>query len=253
MAKESNMKSLVVMSGGQDSTTCLAWAKSKGDVLLALSFKYGQKHEKEILAAAAICAKLDVEHRVMDLSPIIQSFQSSALVNHGDTSKPHAYIENVPASFVPVRNALFLTAAFGVAMEIGAHALVTGVCETDYSGYPDCRARFINSLEHALSLGYNSSISIKTPLMYLNKAQTFKLAEDLDVLRIVLEDTLTCYNGDADTRNEWGRGCGECPACQLRAKGFEDYKAGRLRGDDALPTMDLQPAAALKVDNGDGW
>jgi len=597
LANNRNMKSLVVMSGGQDSATCLAWAMQRGPVLLALSFSYGQKHAKELQAAAAICAKLGVAHKIMDLSPIIQSYQSSALVNHGDTTKPHAYIEDVPASFVPVRNALFLTAAFGVAMEIGAHAIVTGVCQTDYcipgdamvytstgvkplsalrvgdlvmsfdpetglrddkpivmhsesphqptllrielkggsvievtpnhhlmrgtyqkdnngvacsfklqvcdankiavgdnliipnlqhdlpspghhdhdivdlcdhlphdylcgkatvtstqiynshqlkvnrfvekldlvrlvgwyvtegtasrdinsperiaiyqspthnadnhakisallgrfgvdreftteefcvagavgafcrtlgtnsfdmrlpdwvfdlsdklrsellqvlldgdgcvhngagfnfytvnkflssqfnrlavslgwrvttrrrpgtlaenvsyesclshqqfskqrprrtlgqssftsvtsitevpnnrvlydltvadhhtlvidqqgpvivsqSGYPDCRARFVNSLEHALQVGYNSKIAIKAPLMYHNKAQTFQLAEQLGVLDIIINDTLTCYNGDADTRNPWGRGCGECPACKLRAKGYEDY------------------------------
>lgn len=216
-------RSVVVMSGGQDSTTCLAVALKAGEVALAVSYFYGQKHEAELIAAADICHSVGVEHTVVDLRPILQNMQSSALVNHGDTSQPHSILEGLPASFVPARNALFLTAAYGLAIELKADTVYTGVCETDYSGYPDCRDEFIRALNNALNTGYQSTIKIETPLMWLDKADTFKLAEDLGWIATIVEKTLTCYNGIA-TRNPWGRGCGECGACDLRAKGFAEYK-----------------------------
>ncbi|UPT53321.1 queuosine biosynthesis ATPase [Synechococcus phage Ssp-JY38] len=215
---------LVVMSGGQDSVTCLGVALKECHSVTALSFNYGQKHAVELDAARYICSLYGVPHDVIDLSPVLQSMRSSALVTHGDTTAPHPILSGLPASFVPARNALFLTAAYGIAIEKGATHIYTGVCQTDYSGYPDCREAFIKSLNVALDIGYESSIRIVTPLMHLNKAQTFALAQEVGVLSTVLKHSVTCYNGDIDTRHDWGRGCGTCPACELRAKGWREYK-----------------------------
>lgn len=217
-------KALVVMSGGQDSTTCLGIALAAADVVEAITFDYGQKHSSEIGAAASICADYNVTWRRVDVSPILQEMKSSALVNHGDTTQPHPHLPNVPASFVPGRNALFLTTAFAFALEYGCDALYTGVCQTDFSGYPDCRHEFVAALNHALNVGYQSKIKIETPLMYVTKAETFKLAERYGVLEVVLDKSVTCYDGN-EKGNEWGMGCGECPACKLRAKGWEEYRA----------------------------
>lgn len=215
-------KSLVVMSGGQDSATCLGVAIDKSETVSAVSFYYGQKHSKELDMAAYICGNYNVNHKIVDVSNIAQMFQSSALVNHGDTAQKHEYLKDLPASFVPVRNALFLTIAYGIAMETGCEAIYTGVCQTDYSGYPDCRDHFIKSLNNALDVGYQSEIQIMTPLMFLDKADTFKLAEDKSMLETIIRDTLTCYDG-IEKDNEWGLGCGECPACVLRKNGYEQY------------------------------
>lgn len=207
--------------------TCLAVAQRDCDAVLAVSFDYGQKHAVELEAAKNICEKWGVGHEVVDLKPILQRMKSSALVTHGDTTQPHPILAGVPASFVPVRNALFLTAAFGFAIEYKCEAIYTGVCQTDYSGYPDCRYEFISALENALRIGYNADIDIVTPLMFIDKAETFKLAEDLEVLDDVLEYSVTCYNGVVDQKHRWGLGCGECPACKLRMEGYERYLAMR--------------------------
>lgn len=214
---------LVVMSGGQDSVTCLGVALRDCHSVEALSFDYGQKHKVELDAARLICTERGIPHNTLDLSPILQSMQSSALINHGDTSIPHPILSGVPASFVPARNALFLTAAYGIALEKGCTHIYTGVCQTDYSGYPDCREVFVASLNAALNIGYQSNIKIVTPLMHLNKAQTFALADEVGILETVVNDSVTCYNGDIDTRHDWGRGCGTCPACELRARGWKEY------------------------------
>lgn len=215
-------KAIVVMSGGQDSTTCLGIALRQAHEVRAITFDYGQKHSAEIDAAQEICASKCVPWQVVDVKPILQEMKSSALVTHGDTTQPHPHLPNVPASFVPGRNALFLTTAFAFALEHGADALYTGVCQTDFSGYPDCRKEFVSALNQALNIGYQSAITIETPLMFVTKAETFLLAERFDVLDLVLEKSLTCYNGDT-TPNEWGKGCGGCPACDLRSKGYEGY------------------------------
>lgn len=219
------MKGLVVFSGGQDSTTCLGVALDECDEVEAIAFDYGQKHKVEILAARKIAAKYGVRLKVIDLRPVLENMTSSALITHGDTTKKHPILKDLPASFVPVRNALFLTVAYGIAMEHGCDVIYTGVCQTDYSGYPDCRDGFVKSLNEALDLGYQSGIEIRTPLMWLTKAQTFKLAEAVNILGTVIEDSVTCYEGDIGLRHEWGYGCGECPACKLRAKGWDEYQA----------------------------
>lgn len=161
---------------------------------------------------------------------MLSALGDSALINdteHTDVSAPHHANAALPASFVPNRNALFLTTAHAYAQKVGAEVLYTGVCQTDYSGYPDCREEFVNMLAETLNVGYLTNIVIETPLMYLTKADTFKLAEDFGFLQTVIEDSHTCYNGDRSKMHSWGRGCGECPACKLRAKGYEEFIAAK--------------------------
>ena len=218
---------VVVLSGGQDSVTCLGLALKNFEKVYAVGFVYGQKHEVEIRCAHRICQEHGVPFTVFSI-PALQSIGNSALIRgteQKDVSAKHAQNANLPASFVPNRNALFLTTAHAYAQKVGADCLITGVCETDFSGYPDCRDEFIRSLEETLNLGYETNIKIYTPLMWLNKAETFALAKEVDFLTVVLEDSHTCYNGDHNTNFVWGYGCGECPACKLRANGFEAFIA----------------------------
>lgn len=218
---EEGEKALVVMSGGQDSTTCLGVALQHHEEVHAVTFDYGQKHVVELVVAREICEKHDVPLQIVSV-PMLALMRSSALVNHGDPSQKHAYLEGVPASFVPARNALFLTMAWGLGMELGVDYIYTGVCQTDFSGYPDCRDEFIQKLNEALIIGYNTTIGIRTPLMFLDKADTFELARRVGILDDVMRLSHTCYNGKRDP-HIWGAGCGECPACQLRTKGFEEF------------------------------
>lgn len=239
-------KAVVIFSGGQDSTTVLGLALKAGYECVALSFEYGQKHAVELQQAAKIAAKLGVEHRVLD----VKSFGKlvggkSALVDQSQSvndQSPLAHMpEGIPASFVPNRNALFLTIAHGFAQTIGADSVWAGVCETDYSGYPDCRDKFVCELKHALNIGYLSNIDFITPLMWSSKADTFRLAEEAGVLDLVIEESHTCYNGVRAEKYEWGfaigdcyewgHGCGQCPACLLRAKGWEEYKSAKALGN----------------------
>lgn len=215
-------KVMVIFSGGQDSTACLAWAKNRYDEVFAITFNYGQNHSIEIEQSKIIAEKLGIEQYIIDVS-FFGEIVDSALTHNGDVNKKHNTNTNLPASYVPNRNAFFITIAHAVAQKIGANTLVTGVCETDYSGYPDCRKVFVDSIEKSLNLGSDSNIKIETPLMYIDKADTFKLAEDEGVLDLVLKYSHTCYNG-SDKMNEWGRGCGDCPACKLRKAGWEEYK-----------------------------
>lgn len=213
---------IVIFSGGQDSTTCLGWAKNRFAEVRAVSFYYGQRHEIEVQQARKIAGLLTVPLQVIDIS-FYGSMVRSALTGIGDLNASHEDHGDLPASFVPNRNALFILLAHSLAQTLKIDTLITGVCQTDYSGYPDCRQDFIDALQHSLNLGSASKITILNPLMQLTKAQTFKLAESEGVLDLVLEESHTCYNAST-TRNAWGRGCGSCPACRLRAKGFEEYK-----------------------------
>lgn len=219
---------VVVFSGGQDSTTCLGLAKAifGADEIIAVSFSYGQKHSIELDVAKDLAIKFGVEHVIVDV-PALREMKSSALVNGGDTTQAHEYLTGLPASFVPARNALFLTVAFGIAMERGAKYIYTGVCETDYSGYPDCREVFIRQLNGALNVGYQQNIEIQTPLMHSTKAMTWALAKSLDILPLAIESH-TCYNGVREITHAWGKGCGECPACELRAKGWDQFVSGEV-------------------------
>lgn len=216
---------VVVYSGGQDSSVCLAQAiRVHGATsVLALAFDYGQKHRVELASAKTIADKWGVDYQVVE-APALRLMQSSSLVNDGIWSgQLHGYLKDRPASFVPVRNALFLTIAFGIAMEARAHTVYTGVCETDYSGYPDCRDIFVRMLNNALGIGYESNIEIVTPLMHVDKAETFAMAERLGVIDDIIRYSHTCYDGDHETYHHWGYGCGGCPACHLRASGFAKY------------------------------
>lgn len=218
---------VVLFSGGQDSTTILgtAIARHGKDRVLALSAFYGQRHAVELEQAAEICGTLGVKQEVLDVSVLGQTFNSN-LTTPGDASfgQPHPEMPAVPNSFVPMRNAILLTLGWGVAMRIGAKHLYGGMCQTDYSGYPDCRLQFIVALEQALAVGYESDVIIDTPLMHLTKAETFALAEAVGVLDTVVFSSHTCYEGNRDQLHAWGAGCGTCPACQLRAKGWDEYQ-----------------------------
>ena len=213
-----NETALVVFSGGQDSTTCLFWAKKHFKKVLALSFLYGQQHQHEVEIAQAIAAKAGVEMEVMDVS-FIGKLGHNSLTDTSmqmDEVKPEG---GVPNTFVPGRNLFFLSIAAVYARERGVNHLVTGVSQTDFSGYPDCRDSFIKSLNVTLNLAMDEQFVLHTPLMWIDKAQTWALADELGVLDLVRNETLTCYNGVV------GDGCGHCPACKLRREGLEKYLA----------------------------
>lgn len=217
------MKALLIFSGGQDSTTCLGWSLNKGYDIEAINFNYGQKHLVEVKQAEIICDLYKIKLHKINIS-FLDKLVDSALTSNGDVTKQHDRLTHLPASFVPNRNALFITLAHALAQKIGASKLITGVCETDYSGYPDCRASFIKSIENTLNIGSDSDIEIETPLMYLNKAEVWKIALSVNFLNVIKEHTHTCYNGDHETKHIWGYGCDNCPACELRKKGWYEFE-----------------------------
>ncbi|KJE25881.1 7-cyano-7-deazaguanine synthase QueC [Geobacillus thermoleovorans] len=210
----SEEKAVVVFSGGQDSTTCLFWAKKRFVEVEAVTFDYGQRHRREIDVAASIANELGVRHTVLDLS-LLGQLAPNALTRRDIAIEQKE--GELPTTFVDGRNLLFLSFAAVLAKQRGARHIVTGVCETDFSGYPDCRDVFIKSLNVTLNLAMDYEFVIHTPLMWLTKAETWKLADELGALEFVRTKTLTCYNGIiAD-------GCGECPACVLRQRGLDEY------------------------------
>ena len=214
--KLDNSRALVVLSGGQDSTTCLFWAKKHFKEVYALSFLYGQKHAHEVSLAEAIAREAGVHFDKMDVG-FIGRLGHNALTDPSlpmDSEKPAG---GPPNTFVPGRNLFFLGIAAVYARERGIRHLVTGVSQTDYSGYPDCRDSFIRSFNVSLNLAMDEQFVIHTPLMWLDKCQTWALADELGVLDLVRNRTLTCYNGVP------GDGCGHCPACKLRRQGLEQY------------------------------
>jgi len=223
---------LVLLSAGQDSATCLAWALSRYARVETVGFYYGQRHvvemdQREALRAAfgalPLGDRLGADH-VVDLSGY-GAVAESALT----AARAIEMAENgLPTTFVPGRNLVFLTVAAAIAYRRGIGSLVGGMCETDYSGYPDCRRETIDAQQRAISLGLGAPMSIETPLMYLTKAQTWALAHQLggaDLVQLILEHSHTCYEGDRSRRHVWGYGCGECPACELRAKGWAEWSA----------------------------
>lgn len=224
---EPSSTALVVLSGGQDSVTCLLWALQMFGKVEAITFTYGQKHAVEVSVAKMVCRELGVVQHIVDLAHITAVSRSALIGQGGDVRNAHGLNPDLPASFVPNRNAMMLTAAHALAQTIGARYIVTGVSQADYSGYPDCREPFITALEQALNLGAAKHVHIVTPLMHLSKAETFHLADGLGSLDFVLENTHTCYNGDRSVRNSWGYGCGECPACVIRARGYDEYLSTR--------------------------
>lgn len=228
-------KALVLFSGGQDSATCLAWALARYDRVETIGFDYGQKHRVELdcrtTALAALRAafpvwseKLGGDHLIA--LPVIGEISETALTRDVAITMQ---ANGLPNTFVPGRNLLFLTVAAMVAYRIGAKFIVTGVCETDFSGYPDCRDDTIKALQAALNLGMETRFVLETPLMWIDKAETWRMAHRLGgekLVALIVEETHTCYQGDRTHRHAWGYGCGQCPACDLRRKGFEAFAAG---------------------------
>lgn len=210
-------KAVVVFSGGQDSTTCLIQAMANYDEVHCITFDYGQRHKLEIEVAEAIAKDLGVAaHKVMDVG-LLNELAISSLTRDNIPVSHELQDNGLPNSFVPGRNILFLTLAGIYAYQIGAEAVITGVCETDFSGYPDCRDAFVQSLNQSLVLGMDRPLRIETPLMWLNKAETWALADQHGKLDYIRNQTLTCYNGVI------GDGCGNCPSCDLRREGLESY------------------------------
>lgn len=212
-----NNNAVVVFSGGQDSTTCLFWALKKFDKVIAVTFDYGQRHKKEIDCAKAIAEDLGVEHHVLDMALLNQLAPNS--LTREDIPVEAAKDGELPNSFVEGRNLVFFSFAAILAKVNGCDHIVTGVSQTDFSGYPDCRDNFIKSLNLTVNLAMDHQFEIHTPLMWIDKADVWALADSLGRLDYIREKTLTCYNGIP------GSGCGECPSCILRQNGLETYLA----------------------------
>jgi 7-cyano-7-deazaguanine synthase len=216
MSNYKNEDALVLFSGGQDSTTCLYWAKKHFRNVHTLCFTYGQRHTQEVKNAERIAKMADVTFQILDAS-IISHLAPNSLTDPTivmDDDKP---AESYPNTFVPGRNMLFLTFAATIAYAKSIRHLVTGVSEADYSGYPDCRDTFIHSVNASLNLAMDKHFLIHTPLMWRDKKQVWQLADKLGVFDLVRNETLTCYNGII------AEGCGHCPACKLRNKGLNEY------------------------------
>lgn len=220
-------KALVIFSGGQDSTTCLFWAKKNFDHVEAICFDYGQRHRVEIECAERIAQLTGTPLKVLHISALSE-LGGNALVDKSRALESEGGQLNLPTSFVPGRNIFFFTLAAAYASQLKINDLVGGMCEADSAGYPDCRQHFVQSMQESLSLGMGQSFRLHTPLMHLSKAQTFQMANALGCLETVLFETTTCYQGNREKKWEWGYGCAECPACKIRKKGFETFKERSL-------------------------
>ncbi|CED71744.1 7-cyano-7-deazaguanine synthase QueC [Aliivibrio wodanis] len=213
---------IVVFSGGQDSTTCLIQALTQYDHVHCITFDYGQRHNQEIEVAKKVALELGAaSHKVMDVG-LLNELAASSLTRDNIPVSHELQENGLPNSFVPGRNILFLTLAGIYAYQLGAESVITGVCETDFSGYPDCRDEFVKSINQSLVLGMDRKLRIDTPLMWLNKAETWALADKYGKLDYVRNHTLTCYNGVI------GDGCGDCPSCELRQNGLDTYINNKL-------------------------
>lgn len=228
----SNDRALVLFSGGQDSATCLAWALNRFEKVETVGFDYGQRHRVELDCRALYCervieqfpawgSKIDEDHTI-DLSAL-NAVSDTALTRDVEIEMG---AHGLPTTFVPGRNIMFLTFAAALAYRRGIRNLVGGMCETDFSGYPDCRDDTLKALQVTLNLGMASDFVIHTPLMWIDKAATWQLAHELGgqaLIDLVIEETHTCYQGDRSTRHTWGYGCGACPACELRSQGYDVF------------------------------
>jgi 7-cyano-7-deazaguanine synthase len=225
---------LVLFSGGQDSTTCLAWALERFGTVETVGFDYGQRHAIELDARLRVLAGLRArfpqwrerlgQDHLLPLD-VLRAIGGSALT---DAVEIQMGANGLPTTFVPGRNLMFFTAAAALAFRRGIRNLVGGMCETDFSGYPDCRDATIKALGQALDLGMDTHFELLTPLMWLDKAVTWTLAETLGgqpLVDLIVEETVTCYAGDRTHRHSWGYGCAACPACDLRARGYARYAA----------------------------
>ena len=232
MTLPSDRRALVLFSGGQDSTTCLAWALERFDAVETIGFDYGQRHAVEMECREAVRAgmaavkpawasRLGCDHRVS--LGALSDIGGTALTGDAEIRMT---AEGVPSTFVPGRNLLFFTLAAAVAYRRSTRHLVGGMCETDYSGYPDCRDDTLKALQVAINLGMDRRYVVHTPLMWIDKAETWKMAEDIGgtaLVGLIRDATHTCYLGDRTRRHDWGFGCGTCPACDLRAGGWRKY------------------------------
>ncbi len=225
-------RALVLFSGGQDSTTCLAWALSRYEKVETIGFDYGQRHAIELKVRPTLLEKMRGfsaewhrklgEDHMIDLS-LIGNISDTALTRDVAISMQE---NGLPNTFVPGRNLLFMTVAATVAYRRGLDVLVGGMCETDFSGYPDCRDDTMKALQVALNLGMATHLKVETPLMWIDKAATWRLANDLGgqvLVDLIRSDTHTCYLGERGALHDWGYGCGSCPACELRARGYQQY------------------------------
>lgn len=225
-----------MFSGGQDSTTCLAHALSQYGRVETLGFDYGQRHSVEMDARLVVLERLRTqfpqwahklgEDHVLPLE-VLKHIGGSSLT---DEVAFEMQADGLPNTFVPGRNLLFLTVAGALAYRRGLQVIVTGVCETDFSGYPDCRDDTMKAMQLALNLGLERRLRIATPLMWIDKAQTWQMAQDLGgeaLVELIVRDTHTCYQGTRDVLHDWGYGCGSCPACELRAKGWQRWREGQ--------------------------
>lgn len=209
-------EAVVVFSGGQDSTTCLLWVLKKYKKVYAVSFDYGQKHIKELECAKKIAEKFGVEHHILDMS-LLNQLAPNSLTRSEMKVDENAPEVGTPNTFVDGRNMVFLTFVAIYAKQKGVSDIITGVSQSDFSGYPDCRDIFIKSLNTTLNLAMDYEFDIITPLMWIDKMETWKLADELGGLDVIRDMTLTCYNGIP------GEGCGHCPSCKLRKKGYDLY------------------------------
>src|SRR5689334_9854136 len=227
---------LVLFSGGQDSTVCLAWALARFAHVETIGFDYGQRHAIELAVRQPIrdrIAKLNAEWASRLGDDHVVKLDALAAISDTALTRDMAIemgANGLPTTFVPGRNLIFLTFAGALAYRRGARHLVAGMCETDYSGYPDCRDDTVKAMQVALTLGLDKRITIHAPLMWVDKAGTFAMAEDIGgtaLLDLVIEDSHSCYLGDRGKRHDWGYGCGSCPACKLRAQGFAKFMGRR--------------------------
>lgn len=210
-------KAIVVFSGGQDSTTCLFWAKERFAEVEAVTFQYGQRHAAELECAREICRELAIKQHELDMH-LLNQLAPNALTRQDIEIEEG---DGLPSTFVPGRNLLFFSFAAILASQLGARHIITGVSQTDFSGYPDCRDAFIKSLNVTLNLAMDDEFVIHTPLMWLDKSEVWALSDKLGAFEFVKEKTLTCYNGIK------GTGCGECPSCRLRQNGLDAYERRR--------------------------
>ncbi len=232
----SSDSALVLFSGGQDSTVCLAWALDRFARVETVGFDYGQRHAVELdvrprLRERLAALKPDWKSRLGN-DHIVKLAALAAISDTALTREVEIEIaeSGLPTTFVPGRNLIFFCFAGALAYRRGTRHIVAGMCETDFSGYPDCRDDTVKAMQVALTLGLDSRVTLHTPLMWIDKADTFALAEELGgkpLLDLVIEDSHSCYLGERGTRHAWGYGCGECPACQLRARGFAKFTSKR--------------------------